>query len=165
MPEDRLVGLHDIVLPSPVSYAPATVGWWVVLALGLGLCAWWGVRLFVRSRADAYRRQALEELSALRSRHPDPAALAGLAPLLKRTALAMAPREAVASLAGPPWLAFLDETGPEPLFTTGPGRRLEDVAYGAPGSVALTEDEQRALFAAAEAWLRGHRRPVAPGDA
>ena len=156
------MGLHDIVLPEPVSWMPATIGWVGVALVLMAVAAWGAWRALQRWRADAYRREALEELAVLRVRYEEPAerpaALAALAPLLKRTALSMAPRERVASLSGEEWRRFLDEQGPEPLFVAGPGRRLEEAAYGAHASVAARDEDGRALFGAVESWVRGHRR-------
>ncbi len=159
-----LIGLHDIVLAEPVSYAPATVGWLIVAVLLVVLLAglvWWGVQGW---RAEAYRRRALEELARLDPWLDDPekrdAVLARLSPLVKRTALAFAPRERVASLSGDAWLRYLDEIGPRPAFVDGPGRRLEDIAFGSPEAVAkLPDGEARALFDAVRSWVGGHQRP------
>jgi hypothetical protein len=55
---------------------------------------------------------------------------AALALLVRRTALAAFPREQVAALAGPAWLAFLDRTYDGQEFSQGAGRMLETAAYG-----------------------------------
>lgn len=162
MATSNSMGLHDIVLPEPVSWMPATMGWAGVALVLLALAAWGAWRAVQRWRADAYRREALAELAALRARWDEPAeregAVAALAPLLKRTALSMAPRERVAWLSGEEWRRFLDEQGPEPLFLAGPGRHLEEAAYGVPGSAQSSDEDELALFGAVEAWVRGHRR-------
>ncbi|MCA0873043.1 DUF4381 domain-containing protein [Seohaeicola saemankumensis] len=144
-----LVGLLDqLVLPpepAPVSMMPQTGGWLVLAALALILAGWalWaGIR---RYRENAYRRAAL---AALKLADDDPAAIAAI---LRRTALAAYPRQAVASLSGADWLAFLDRTGGSDSFCSGPGQALAEAPYHPVGPVgALTET--------AALWIRRHDR-------
>lgn len=162
----ELAGLHDIVLPEPISYVPATIGWVVVATIVGVAVVWLGARRVQRWRADAYRRRALEEFARLEALLDRPEtrgqALASFAPLVKRTALAFLPREEVASLSGESWLRVLDETGEGAAFLEGPGRILEDVAFrGDAHREAVPADEARALGGAVGAWLRDHRRPTA----
>ena len=96
-----LEGLLEIGLPPPVSYAPETAGWWILLAallLAALLLAWRWRRSWTANR---YRREALAELAALEA---GPGGAALLPELVKRTALAAAPREKVAALSGEKWL-------------------------------------------------------------
>lgn len=156
--EPELDAIRDIRMPDPVSRAPQTWGWWVLIAVVL-VAAFLVVRAWRRRwLADAYRRAALQELDELASRARDatqrPAALAELPALLKRTALAAFPREDVAGLSSGAWLSFLDRTYPGDAFHRGPGRVLPELTYGA---VTLDGDEARALFDAARAWIGGHR--------
>ena len=53
--------LHDIVLPDPVSWAPQTAGWWVVLGL-FTLLLLWAVRAAVHRRQANRYRPALAEI-------------------------------------------------------------------------------------------------------
>src|SRR5262245_43819712 len=104
---DPLAGLVDIPLPPPVSLWPQTTASRVAIALaaaGLVAATWWLIRWW---RATRYRRAALAELDAIASDMDRPPAqsAAALALLLRRTALAAFPREEVAELSGPPWLA------------------------------------------------------------
>ncbi|AZZ76568.1 hypothetical protein CCX46_15875 [Pseudomonas sp. RU47] len=81
--------LKELSLPAPVSYAPQTWGWWVLLA-GLVLAALLiGIRRYVQWRRDSYRREGLARLAQLRSRSDDLNALRELPELLKRVALSM----------------------------------------------------------------------------
>src|SRR5262249_18387982 len=126
---DPVAGLIDIPLPTPVSLWPQT---WasriaiVVLVVGLVAVTWWLIR---RWHINRYRRAALAELDQLEGALGagwEPAELcAALASLVRRTALAAFPRETVAGLAGPAWLAFLDRTGDGQAFSRGPGQNLE----------------------------------------
>jgi hypothetical protein len=125
----------------PQTWAWAVLGLLVLAALAVGVRAWLRHR-----RATAWRRAALAELGALaRSLEAgDPTALAALQTLLRRVALATAPRAEVAPLAGDAWSRFLAGTGFGPL-----ARDLADAPYrrvpGFDGAAAL---------AAAQAWIR-----------
>jgi Ca-activated chloride channel family protein len=62
-------------------------------------------------------------------------------------------RIAIALLAGPAWLAFLDSTYDGSEFSEGPGRLLASAPYQrtAPGG-----GEVRPLAALVRRWIRGH---------
>ena len=162
IPPGALAGLHDNVVPEPVSLFPATPAWLVVLALLLGALVWTVVRVLQRHRRSLYRRQAAAELrgieARLRSAATRQAALAELPVLVKRVVLHLAPREEVAALSGPSWLAFLDRTWKENAFRAGPGRLLPEIGYGTPARLAAIQPaEVQGLLALLQAWLRGHR--------
>jgi len=115
--------LEDVPQPSPISLTPQTPGWiilGVVIAGLLVLLSWWALQ---RYRAEAYRRVALR---ALEQAGDDPAAIATV---LRRTALSAFPRDQVASLAGPDWLAFLDRTYSGSKFSKGAGKVLAVAPY------------------------------------
>lgn len=150
---DMLEELAEPPAPPPVPMTPQTAGWAVLaalLVLAIAALVAWRVR---RYRANAYRRAALTALAAAGD---DPAAVSAI---VRRTALAAWPREAVAGLAGEGWLAFLDRTGGDGAFAGGPGRALLDAPYRdgtpAPG-----------LAEVAAGWVRRHKvdaaRPAAP---
>jgi hypothetical protein len=141
-----LSNMRDIALPPPVAWWPPQPGWWLVLAgvlvlLGFGMA--WVIR---RYRANAYRRAALRALSQT--------APEALGALLKRTALAAAPRTAVAGLTGDQWAEFLDHTGGFPR-----------VAHATLNQAALNPARQidaaslQQARAATRHWIRGHRIP------
>ena len=152
--------LHEIGLPDPVPWVPQTWAWAVVLAAGLVLIAAAVVGARRRRAAEAYRRTALVELDAIERDLADPAArgaaLTALPRLVKRTALAGFEREAVASLAGEEWLAFLDASQAGSSFTDGPGRLLADLAYRPPA--AVSDPDLAALVGSVRSWIRSHRR-------
>lgn len=163
--EPGLIGLRDIALMEPVSYLPATPAWGVVAVVVVVALGWLAWRRLVAWRADAYRRAALTELASLEARLVEPSgrgdAIAGLSPLVKRTAMSFLPRERVAALSGDEWLRFLDEVGPTPAFVDGPGRMLEALTFCRPERrEALGEDETRQLFDAVRVWVRDHERPA-----
>ncbi|MDD1139595.1 DUF4381 domain-containing protein [Pseudomonas sp. TNT2022 ID233] len=81
--------LKELGLPAPVSYAPQTWGWWVLLAVLVLAALLIGVRHYRQWRRDQYRREALVRLAQLRERSDDLNALRELPELLKRVALSM----------------------------------------------------------------------------
>ncbi|MCU7215753.1 DUF4381 domain-containing protein [Pseudomonas sp. VE 196-7] len=81
--------LKELSLPAPVSYAPQTWGWWLLLGLLVVLALVVGVRRYWQWRRDQYRREALVRLAQLRVRSDDLNALRELPELLKRVALSM----------------------------------------------------------------------------
>lgn len=100
--------LHDLALPPEVPWWPLAPGWYGVIALALAAAAWLACRAWKHWRSNAYRRAALQELGALDT----PAAIAGL---LRRCALAIAPRDRIAELSGPAWTDWLTARCPEPM--------------------------------------------------
>ncbi len=136
-----LSNLRDIVVPPAVSFWPPAPGWWAVSAACL-VAAGFAIAAVVRHRQrNAYRREALRELASADPRD--------ISAILKRAALAAFPREQVASLSGPAWLAFLDRTGGTRFVTTG----LASLPYGGSG-------DRDALVAEARHWLFAHPSPA-----
>jgi uncharacterized protein DUF4381 len=152
-PADPVAGLIDIPLPPMVSLWPQT---WslriaiavVVAALIGGLC--WFIH---RRRVNRYRRQALAELDRIARASVSPGQrAASLALLVRRTALAVFPREQVASLTGEAWLAFLDRTCGSTEFSNGAGRGLEAAAY----QPARRDEKASALIDLVRRWIKAH---------
>ncbi|WP_223557501.1 DUF4381 domain-containing protein, partial [Pseudomonas sp. BF-B-18] len=81
--------LKEMALPAPVSYAPQTWGWWVLLAVLMAAVLVVGARRFWQWRRDRYRREALVRLAELQSSDDQISALRELPELLKRVALSM----------------------------------------------------------------------------
>ncbi|WP_024517187.1 DUF4381 domain-containing protein [Bradyrhizobium sp. Tv2a-2] len=153
---DPVAGLIDIPLPQPVSLLPQT---WasriaiLVLLVGVIAALW---RLMRQRHINRYRRAALAELDQIgraADAGPRPEFLARLTVLVRRTALAAFPREEVASLVGPAWLAFLDRSYGGIEFSQGVGRLLASGAYqrNPPDDVAL-----QSLVALIRRWIREH---------
>ncbi|WP_321788407.1 DUF4381 domain-containing protein [Paraburkholderia sp. J94] len=153
-----LQALRELALPAPVPYWPQTVGWLIVLALLLAVAlaiAWFAWR---RHRKQRYRRLALAELASIATRIGDGAqrapALADLASLLKRTALAVLPRERVAALSGAAWLDFLQRTHG---FDAQSGALLMLVSYGPESQrAAVASADAQRLVDAARDWIAHH---------
>jgi hypothetical protein len=159
----ELATLHELPPPPAVSYAPQTAGW-AVLAIVLAACALWGAWAgWRRHRKERYRRVALAELERIEARLAQAdqrgAALTAIAPLLKRTALAVAPRERVASLTGDAWLAFLRET--HGRFGAQSGALLAVVSYApAERIAAISREEAAAHVDEARDWIAHHHVEV-----
>jgi hypothetical protein len=153
-------------LPTPVAWRPETAGWYFLLALLAVLALWAYSRHRRRRAANLYRRQALAELDALVAalgvkggRHQ---VAARLPELLKRVALHVEPRAAVASLSGAAWLAELDRLYGGEGFTKGPGRLLPRMAYGTTTFVSgVPRADIDALMRLVREWLEKHRRAAA----
>jgi uncharacterized protein DUF4381 len=138
--------LHDFYLPTPPAWTPQTPAWYVVFsAIGL-LILWFATRTVRKWIANRYRRAALRELATVPPQQ--------YSTLLKRTALAAWPRDKVASLNGPAWLKFLDETSGESRFQNSPGDQIEEIGLR---PVTLSADTEQALRTLAAKWIRRHR--------
>ncbi len=122
--------MRDIAPPPDAPLWPLAPGWWLLLLLlGLSLLAigrhWY--------RRRALRREAFRELSRLQQAYQETGDLTGLSQgasiLLRRLALARAPREQVAALYGAAWLGWLDRHGQTHAFSEGPGQALVSAPY------------------------------------
>jgi hypothetical protein len=102
-----LDALRDIALPPLVPWWPLAPGWYLLIGLLFLAAVVGGWRIWRRWQANAYRREALRALAAL-----DPHDLGGHAELVRRTALAEAPRSSVAPLNGRAWIDYLVRTCP-----------------------------------------------------
>ncbi|KXU88971.1 hypothetical protein CR51_33745 [Caballeronia megalochromosomata] len=158
-----LQSLRELPLPAPVSYAPQTIGWVFVAVLLVAIAlvaAWLAWRAHERSR---YRREALAELARIETKLGEKAtrasALAEIAPLIKRTALAAAPREHVAALSGPSWLAYLKKT--HGAFDDESGALLYTASYAPRERLAgITQQQAQRLVQAARDWIGHHHVEV-----
>lgn len=138
--------LHDLVLPPAVPWWPPAPGWYALMALVLVTAAWMTFRAWKRWQSNAYRREATRELAALGS-------AAAIAELLRRTALAIAPRSVIAEKTGAAWLDWLAAQCPEPMPDT-VRTQLTTGVYGRPAA----SEELSALRDYAARWITRHRR-------
>jgi len=139
--------LHDIVLPPEVSWWPLAPGWYVVLGIVLVLVLVLVHRAWNHWQANAYRRAALRELASA-------ADAPAIGELLRRTALAMAPREGIAVLTGNDWLDWLTAQSSEAM-PDGMRRQLTTGVY----DQRMPEHELAPLRSYAERWIAHHHRP------
>jgi len=139
--------MEDIVLPSPVDWWPLAPGWWVAFAvLGLLLLSLL-LSVWLHWRRNAYRREALRELEQARD-------IATVAILLKRTALAIYPRDTIASLNGERWLEWLDHSASEPV-----PKEVRPLLLAAAYQDWGKAEVPRTLRLFARMWIKEHRKP------
>lgn len=141
----NLGNLHDLVLPPEVSAWPLTIGWWMLIAVIPGIVAFAGFRVFKQWRSNAYRREALLELSQAND-------VASIQAILRRCALVITSREEVASKTGESWVVWLEtksgrsaSENERRLLALGPY-----VPRGTDASIGPLKDY-------AGRWIRGHR--------
>jgi hypothetical protein len=163
----QLKPLQELPLPDTVSYTPQTIGW-VLLAVMLLVAL--GVAIGVarrRREKQRYRRVALAELAGIEARlasnqadrEQRASALAAIPRLIKRTALAIAPREQVAALSGGEWLAFLQRT--RGRFDARSGALLALASYAPAEVVAgISDGDAAALIDHARDWIERHHVEV-----
>jgi len=164
--------LQELGLPSPVSYAPQTWGWWVLLGILIGVALLIAARRYVQWRRNRYRREALKQLAVLRSRSEELEALRELPQLLKRVALSMpAPGRGLRSTAsahtsdlpnGPEalgqskWQIFLQQHSKQQLpddFSA----QLALLAYAPDMTLQVLPHQQREqLFDTCQHWVEQH---------
>ncbi|MBV8884718.1 MAG: DUF4381 domain-containing protein [Chroococcidiopsidaceae cyanobacterium CP_BM_RX_35] len=157
-----LNGLHEIELPEPPSYRPQTLGWLILLLIGLVAIVVWGYRQYRQWQANRYRRDALKRLieieQAIATSEPRSHALAQIPVLIKQSALSAFPRETVAQLSGESWLNFLDLSYGGQAFTQGAGRVLLQIAYQPPSVLEKISAETTAdLIAVVRQWITEHQ--------
>lgn len=123
---DLLKQLRDIHDPASIPIWPLAFGWYVLVLLVVGVML---AVIFLRYRylqKQALKRSVLSRIQELELQqditHLNPCE--ELSMLLKRCALAIAPRREVAALHGEKWLEFLDRTADTTEFSKGIGRAL-----------------------------------------
>lgn len=161
---EALQALHEILEPAPASWAPQTVGWYVLGVLLLAGAIWWAVRRYRHWQANRYRGAALAELDRIRKLAAQASsrvsALRELPILVKRTALSFGPRTGVASLAGDDWLRFLDGTFGGDEFSRGAGRLLVGLGYWPEARLdTVGQPEIDAVFDLVGRWISRHSAP------
>ena len=156
-PQDPLAALHPLRDPTAIGWWPLAPGWWVLIAVLILLLLALAVFYYRRYRANAYRRQAAQQLEALHSHwlgcQDSTSYLRGINALLKSVALRAFPRGDVASKSGEDWIAFLNQTNSS---KNAKGNFTEDFASAAyrPQS---QEVDCEALMLSARLWIKQHR--------
>ncbi|MEN8174678.1 MAG: DUF4381 domain-containing protein [Pseudomonadota bacterium] len=134
-----LSNLRDITLPDPPALWPPAPEVWLLLAILMT-----GVVILIYQwrrfrRRNAYRRAGLVLLTGAHT-------VRDLSVILKRVALAVFPREQVASLYGEDWTTFLQRTYARRDFSM--------ITQADPEAAA-----SRKAARLAAAWIRHHRPP------
>jgi hypothetical protein len=134
-----LDNLRDIVIPAAPPFWPPAPTVLVILAIATAVLFVAGWQLLAGWRRNAYRRAGLVLLCEARTGHE-------VSVVLKRVALAVFPREQVASLYGATWLAFLNQTCDRCCFSDNTVLQMDTQV-------------QPELITSAETWIRAHRLP------
>ncbi|UCD51282.1 MAG: DUF4381 domain-containing protein [Phycisphaerales bacterium] len=134
-----LDNLRDIVVPDAPPYWPPAPGVWLLLGVLTAVVLALGGCFYMTWRRNAYRRAGLALLDTARTVHD-------VSVVLKRVALAVFPREEVASLYGDDWIAFLNRTCSRSRFSA-----IGAIDSGGPATQELTDR--------AGTWIRHHRFP------
>lgn len=98
-----LSNLRDIIVPDPPPLWPPAPGLWVLLGIVAAVVLILFLEFHGARKRNAYRRAGLALLEDART-------VRDISVLLKRVALAVFPREQVASLYGSDWVLFLNRT-------------------------------------------------------
>lgn len=152
-PDDPLQALHPLREPPPVGWWPPAPGWWILAALILALLLSVAVWCLRRHRRNRYRRQATDELRALRTAAiTDSERVQRVNAILKRAALAAYPTGSVAALGGRDWMHYLDSTLPASR------QAFADIDVDILYTPDPPQDKADAFTQAALTWVRHHRR-------
>ena len=136
--QHSLNDLRGIVVPPPPSLWPPAPGVWLRLGILGAATLILGRYLCLRWKRDGYRRAGLALLESAQTVYD-------VSVVLKRVALAVFPREQVASLHGADWLAFLNS-------------RCSRSHFEPVDSPMVAESEAGQDFVRrARVWIRHHR--------
>ena len=144
--------LRDIAEPDAVSWWPPAIGWWILFAamlVGLVIICF---RMWLRYRADAYRRAAISALDSATTS-------ADVSEILKRAALVAFTRSDVASLSGAAWCRWLGETASVSVPDSIQKALTAGVFAPESGSGSGDLSNSIELREFAESWIRNHRNP------
>lgn len=148
---EQMWGLKELAWPDAIPFVPQTTGWLIVALMLLTLLAWLAWRARKRWLKNAYRREALKSIDAMRA---NPSVAAQLPLVLRRSALVAYERRDVASLRGAEWTGWLNESAGRELFSADAARTLDGLAYG---REQLSPADIEPLLAASRDWVRLHR--------
>ena len=137
--------LHDIVVPAPVPWWPPAPGWYAVFAAVLIMTSYLAYRVWKRWRSNAYRCEALRALE-------NATTIYAISEILRRTALAAAPRCVVAAQVGSDWPAWLQER----CSIAMPPSVSQQLTLG-PYDSAIAADAVDDLKQYAAEWTRHHQ--------
>jgi hypothetical protein len=148
---EQMWGLKELAYPDAIPFLPQTIGWLVVGLVLLALLVWLAWRARRRWLRNAYRREAIASIEAMRA---DPATAAQLPFILRRSALAAYARRDVAGLRGPDWTNWLNESAGRELFSADAAPLLDRLAYSREEFPAADIEP---LLTASLDWVRLHR--------
>lgn len=155
---ESLREIVEVEFPEPVSLVPTSPGWWILLIglIALLLRGLWRRRQ--RYLRDRYRRDALEELAAIKQHLAagKQESVRELAPLLRATAVAAGGRDLVSGLEGDAYAAALAGLCPGVNhLSVGVLGELQLLAYAPLDEVSGMDTD--GLISAMENWIQHHR--------
>ena len=150
-----LAQLQDIIHPDPIGAWPWAIGYWLVLALVIALITLLVIWLRKRARDLAPKKAAKQLLNQLDRQATSYAS--DVNSLLKRTAMSYLSREAIASLDGEAWAAWLDSYLPEHKR-----QRIGPLLAKRHQATPLTLAEANELHQLTQAWLASKAKLSAP---
>ncbi|WP_198780412.1 DUF4381 domain-containing protein [Shewanella putrefaciens] len=150
-----LAQLQDIIHPDPIGAWPWAIGYWLVLALVIALITLLVIWLRKRARDFAPKKAAKQLLNQLDRQATSYAS--DVNSLLKRTAMSYLSREAIASLDGEAWAAWLDSYLPEHKR-----QHIGPLLAKRHQATPLTLAEANELHQLTQAWLASKAKLSAP---
>ncbi|HAY94915.1 DUF4381 domain-containing protein [Shewanella oncorhynchi] len=150
-----LAQLQDIIHPDPIGAWPWAIGYWLVLALVIALITLLVIWLRKRARDLAPKKAAKQLLNQLDRQATSYAS--DVNSLLKRTAMTYLSREAIASLDGEAWAAWLDSYLPEHKR-----QHIGPLLAKRHQATPLTLAEANELHQLTQAWLASKAKLSAP---
>jgi len=153
--EAQQLQLRDIHLPDAIGWWPPAIGWWILMIL-IPLFCWFVYWLFKRITRKTAVKTAKRLLLSLKQDNDleDKDKLIELSKLVRRVAISLAPRREVASLTGPQWLEYLNQSVKGTPFSEGAGKVLADVHYK---KTVATDLDISATIALCERWLKAQK--------
>ena len=144
--------MHDIIVPDAVGFFPPAPGWYILLLLSLALLFHVTLQAYRRYRADAYRREALQEISTYSE--PNRENVLALLSLAKRVGISAYGREKIASLSDDAWWDFMEthsDTVVDQILRAETRSLLYDV------HVPLSDAQFDRLLGTVDVWIKSHR--------
>ncbi len=144
--------LRDIHLPEAVGWWPPAPGWWLLVVIVLVLILLLIRGLQRRRQRLSLQRSAMCELQDIEavyaSNRNAQSLIQSLSVLLRRVAISVDARDAVAGLTGRRWLDYLDSMVENPLFNNTTGEQMINAPYQADPDI-----DADALLAASRQWI------------
>lgn len=149
-----LNALVEPALPAEISMWPATLGWKVLLLIGIVFAAFLIVKKLQAWRRNRYRRDALNALLVVESLSKTQA-LTHINQVLKQACCTAYGAKSVASLHNSSWLEFLDHTSPND-FITPITQQWQIALYDPTASEKITANDLLQLTQLSRYWLQQH---------
>ena len=144
--------MHDIIVPEAPGFFPPTPGWYILLLLSLALLFHVILQAYNRYRAEAYRREALQELAEYNK--PNKENALALLSLAKRTGIAAYGRETIVPLLDDAWWDFV-EAHSEATIDAPMREALRALLYSS--DFTFTNAMFEKLYATVGTWIKSHR--------